>query len=204
MDNSPENRAELLRLAQKIEKDFLPENEDYEGYNYPNELYRLRDSTKYCFRLHRLDLNVIKSVQALFDSSFLNYELRQHNIIGKAVDDATIRLNWADALKSRDVHEISSAIGYGLSDEDLANLAALHKKRKSRKKIENLLDNLNFHTESALFSEGRYDECLNRNDETVLKRQTEEAEEEEPEDNLSKGYKALLSYQAKLQKAFGL
>ena len=197
MDNSPENRAELLRLAQKIEKEFLPENEDFEGYKYPNELYRLQDSTKYCFRLHRLDLNVIKSVQALFDSSFLNYELRQQNIIGMAVDDATIRLNWADALKGvLKGYKLSSAIGYGLTGEDIAALAALHKKNRYRKKIEDLLEDINYHTECEDFSHGRYEKYL-------ISQKAEQAQElcDESEDDLPQGYRSLLSYQSKLRKA---
>ncbi|HAR80446.1 MAG TPA: hypothetical protein DCR21_06395 [Succinivibrionaceae bacterium] len=197
MDNSPENRAELLRLAQKIEKEFLPENEDFEGYKYPNELYRLQDSTKYCFRLHRLDLNVIKSVQALFDSSFLNYELRQQNIIGMAVDDATIRLNWADALQRvTKGYKLSSAIGYGLTGEDIAALAALHKKNRYRKKIEDLLEDINYHTESEDFSQGRYEKYL-------ISQKAEQAQElcDESEDDLPQGYRSLLSYQSRLRKA---
>ncbi len=203
MRNTPENRAELLRLAKQIEHDFLPENEDFEAYNYPDELFRLKDSTNYCFRLHRIDLDVIKSVQALFDSSFLNYELRQQGIIGAAVDDASIRLNWADALKGvRKGSKLSFAIGYGLLSEDLATLATLHKKNKYRKKIEDLLEDINYHTECADFSAGRYDEYLNKKDEPILKKQPEQTDGQE--EDISKGYKALLSYQAKLQKAFGL
>lgn len=74
---------------------------------------------------------------------------------------AEIRRDWRKALRSvRKGEALSGAIGYGFTHNDIVTLAKLHKANRFRKKIEDLLEDCNFHTESADFADGRYDKYL--------------------------------------------
>ena len=73
------------------------------------------------------------------------------------MQDAMIRRDWETALRDHSDDELVSMVSYQIRQDDLKKLAALHKKRKFRKKIEDLLTACNFHGESGDFAEGRYD-----------------------------------------------
>ena len=77
-----------------------------------------------------------------------------------AIEQAGIQLDWEKALKEKKRDEITRIIQYAFSDEDIANLAKIHKKsgKRIRHKIESLLECCNFHGECANFILGRYDE----------------------------------------------
>ena len=78
-----------------------------------------------------------------------------------AIKAAEIRHDFATALRNvKNGRELSKALGYGFTKNDIANLAKLHKANKFRKKIEDLLEDCNFHPECAVFSEGKYDKYL--------------------------------------------
>ena len=55
--------------------------------------------------------------------------------------------------------ELSNAIDYAFSDKDIAYLAYLHKNsdKTIRRRIEDLLDDCNFHTECSDFQDNKYD-----------------------------------------------
>ena len=79
----------------------------------------------------------------------------------RCMNDAIVRSDWEDALKSvKRGSDLSSKISYRLSDEDLSELAKLHKKNKFRKKIEDLLEDINFHQESGDFANKNYDKYI--------------------------------------------
>ena len=60
-----------------------------------------------------------------------------------------------------DVSSIAQALDFGFSDEDIKNLAILHRDEpKYRGKIYDLLEDCNFHTECADFEAGRYDKYI--------------------------------------------
>lgn len=72
--------------------------------------------------------------------------------------NAEIRKEFAEALRNvREGSELSAPLWYSLSDEDIKNLAKLHKAGRFRKKIEDLLDDMNFHTECGLMKDKQYD-----------------------------------------------
>ena len=69
----------------------------------------------------------------------------------------SIRLNWAAALKDvRHGYELSGAIDYGFSMQDLMVLGSLHEAGLYQTRIRELLQDCNFHTESRLLSAGDY------------------------------------------------
>ncbi len=87
--------------------------------------------------------------------------LEKYLDFSRAKRAAEIRSDWADALRHvKEGCDLSGWIGYGLTKGDITNLAKLHKARKFRRKIEDLLTDCNFHYECGCFSSGEYDEFL--------------------------------------------
>lgn len=75
--------------------------------------------------------------------------------------DAEIRSNWDAALASVDEgEELSMDIGWAFTDEDLKELARLHRSNKHQEKIECLLVDCNFITAACDFGEGNYEMYL--------------------------------------------
>ena len=75
--------------------------------------------------------------------------------------DAEIRSDWSAALASvEEGEELSMDIGWGFTDEDIKELARLHKARQYQEKIECLLVDCNFITAACDFGEGRYEDYL--------------------------------------------
>ena len=76
----------------------------------------------------------------------------------RCIVDAKIRLDFASALRNtKRGYELSGKLGWGFAPDDLMELMKLHKSNKFRNKIEDLLTDCNFHSESALLSEKKYD-----------------------------------------------
>lgn len=75
--------------------------------------------------------------------------------------EVDVKTDFLSALRSvKDGSDLSSDIGWRLSDRDLSELAKLHKANKCRRKIEELLTNCNFHYECGKFANKEYDEFL--------------------------------------------
>jgi hypothetical protein len=73
------------------------------------------------------------------------------------IDEQYVREHWEDVLKSNvDYSDISHAIGWVFYREDLETLMALHKQNKHRQKIEDLLEDCNYHTECGDWHDGNY------------------------------------------------
>ena len=77
----------------------------------------------------------------------------------RALENAKIRRNFAEALeKAKRGSDLSFTLRWSFTDDDLTNLARLHKSRKYRKKIEDLLTDCNFHSECSAMANGDYSE----------------------------------------------
>ena len=77
----------------------------------------------------------------------------------KCVKEAEIRLDFASALRNvKRGTELSYPLGWGFDRDDLMALMKLHRSNKFRRKIEDLLEDCNFHTECGLLSEKNYEE----------------------------------------------
>lgn len=69
-----------------------------------------------------------------------------------------VRADWYEALnKVKKGTELSSIIEWSFTAQDLFVLCCLHENFDHRQKIEDLLEDCNFHTECALLVEGQYD-----------------------------------------------
>lgn len=92
-----------------------------------------------------------------------NYDERSEGFVNSIfdTDEDEIRADFATALsKVENGSDLSSWLGYGFSDEDISNLAKLHKDGYFREKIEDLLTDCNFHTECGDFASGNYDKYI--------------------------------------------
>lgn len=69
-----------------------------------------------------------------------------------------IRDNWFSALEKEEY--ISGTIGWAFHMQDLIILGTIHKKGYFREKIEDLLEDCNFHQECGLLADGKYDEYM--------------------------------------------
>ena len=74
--------------------------------------------------------------------------------------DVKVRSDWDMAFRSVSHGDsLSRWIGWALSPQDLLVLCCLHEAGEHRKKIEELMEDCNFHKENGLLSDGKYDEC---------------------------------------------
>ena len=69
-----------------------------------------------------------------------------------------IRDNWFSALEKEEC--ISVTIEWAFYMQDLIVIGTIHKKGYFRDKIEDLLEDCNFHQECSLLSDGKYDEYM--------------------------------------------
>ena len=76
----------------------------------------------------------------------------------KCLKEANIRKDFDCALRSvKKGSELSWLIGYRFSSDDLMQLMKLHKSNKHRKKIEDLLEDCNFHPECGFLRSRDYE-----------------------------------------------
>lgn len=87
-----------------------------------------------------------------------------HIDIAKINRSVEIRSDFAKALDGVEYGtHLSGALGWGFSQKDIEELAIIHKNDtvgKYREKIEDLLEDCNFHTECGDFADGKYDEYI--------------------------------------------
>lgn len=77
-------------------------------------------------------------------------------------EDMVVR-DWTGALENvKQGSDLSEVIGYCFSDQDLFVLCCLHEIGRHREKIEDLLEDCNFHYENGLLRDGKYAECKER------------------------------------------
>lgn len=73
--------------------------------------------------------------------------------------------NWEKSLRTYSLSEISNKLKYCFSTEELKELATLHKettKKVVKKRIEDLLTNCNFHSESGILANENYNQILDK------------------------------------------
>ena len=70
--------------------------------------------------------------------------------------------DWKKALAEKRFSEIAQYIQWGFTKDDMKMLAKLHESGYQREKIEDLLEDCNFHTERGLFVDGQYKEAIKR------------------------------------------
>ena len=83
------------------------------------------------------------------------------DIFESAQEEAEIRHDFATSLRNcKEGSDLSSQLHWAFSDKDVTELAKLHKSNKFRRKIEDLLEDCNFHYECGKFAKNEYDEFI--------------------------------------------
>lgn len=144
----------------KLWEIYWPE-EDNSGYEKLQDLdilqlnMRLESDIKSCLKKTKLSPKHIESIREIVadgcpDNPNIDFDA--------CVEDVRIRLDFASALrKVKNGTELSHKLGWGFAKKDLLNLMELHKKNKFRKKIEDLLEDCNFHSECSLLCSKDYE-----------------------------------------------
>ena len=79
-------------------------------------------------------------------------------MVDKGKKSAAIRRDWPAAFrKVKNGRDLSRKVGWAFYEDDLRTFIKLHKANKFRKKIEDLLEDCNYHTFGSYLSEKDYD-----------------------------------------------
>lgn len=104
-------------------------------------------------------LETIEEIKNLFKEAFT---LTDENF-QPAMTRLHITDNWEKAMRGMQVEKLGKDLNYSFTDDELKELAQLHKttnKRIVKKRIEELLTYCNFHYESGEFHDGNYEQFL--------------------------------------------
>lgn len=104
-------------------------------------------------------LETIEEIKELFKEAFT---LTDENF-QPAMTRLHITDNWEKAMRGMQVEKLGKDLNYSFTDDELKELAQLHKttnKRIVKKRIEELLTYCNFHYESGEFHDGDYERFL--------------------------------------------
>lgn len=163
----------VVNILIDLDKRYWPENRAYKAFEDTNKvcsrnpgLY-LEMMVRDIFNISKNDDNSYTDLESEIKNIILKYEYG-NEILGKylesyvfddAKEEAKIRHDFATALRNcKNGYELSSPLHWAFSDKDITELAKLHKSNKFRKKIEDLLEDCNFHYECEKFSKNEYDE----------------------------------------------
>ena len=107
--------------------------------------------------LIRSNMNGVDKIREIVKES-----IRENSIdFNTCLIAAEIRTEWATALRSvKHGSDLSHKVSWGFSTRDLIKLGELHKGNKFRKKIEDLLEDCNFHSECGLLADKNYEEYM--------------------------------------------
>ena len=151
---------EIKNLDLKIWKKYHP---DYNGENEPTleqaPSWLSTDVESILTEFPDSEEEVLEMIQkSRYGEEILQKYIKMEEI-NKAV---SVRRDFLTALKSvREGSDLSGILHFGFSKKDIRELAKIHKSGKCRTKIESLLTDCNYHTESGDFHARRYDAYLN-------------------------------------------
>ena len=160
---------EILAIDAKLWNQFMePGDVNYPENQMDNPWYAVEDwmaSTVELLFMKGIPQNEIETALNAYTTYFASGDTRA--VINECLDfgrikqKADVRSDWANALRNvKRGTDLSQIIGWVFSDKDISELARLHKANKFRRKIEDLLEDCNFHYENECFSAGKYDEFL--------------------------------------------
>ena len=163
------NNHELRLLANKLSEKILSEESNgkcdiniYQFSEYLEHLYIHSDANIDNFKN---EIWVILKTDPIFIEHSENAQITEFlNIIdwNGIIKAADIRLDFKSALEKVDHgYDLSGILHYGFNDEDIHNLAIIHRDNPDlREKIEDLLEDCNFHTECNDFNDGNYSDYI--------------------------------------------
>lgn len=162
----------IIETTKNLLKEFNSEGAEWYESEYPAEQRSNPYYALYCL-FDEIEGVIIKgadkdAVNCFYASEYKKYSKVERDYIvntGMSIDKAyraaEIRGNWEKALESvKRGTALSGQIDYGFGKRDISELAKLHKAGKFRQKIEDLLEDCNFHTECGDFGSGIYDKYI--------------------------------------------
>ena len=169
---------EILNLSKALDEKFnLEWGEDFSYDDYPEyqknnpfvAKYYIKDATIEAYKKNAGDRDGINTVMKNISNRIcekVRTAIWGENVtetLNKWYRDYEIRSDWKTALKGvRYGTDLSADIEFGFNKEDIKALAEVHRDNKGlRKKIEDLLEDCNFHYECGQFNKGEYDEFIN-------------------------------------------
>lgn len=150
---------EIKNLDLEIWKKYHP---DYNGENEPTleqaPLWLSADVESILTEFPDSEEDVLEMIQK---SRYGEEILQKYIRIEEVKKAVSVRRDFLTALKSvKEGSDLAGVLHFGLSKKDIRELAKIHKSGKCRTKIENLLINCNYSTESGDFHAKRYEEYL--------------------------------------------
>jgi len=160
--SKPTIREEIQRLTKIVDKEYLCiAAEEKTERNLICRAMALQYGIAEALRISTDPDKTLAEIQKLFTESEFAAKLPKYVNLAEAEKDAEIRRNWASALETvPEATDLSRGVGWALSKQDLAELAKLHREGKHTEKIEDLLEDCNFHTECGELHDGNYQTFL--------------------------------------------
>lgn len=104
-------------------------------------------------------VDVETRLMELLEQTYFKYDIIKSICLEAIKKSAAVRKDWKTALAGvQNGCDLSAIVGFCFTKNDIQTLAKLHETGKSRKKIEDLLEDCNFHSVCEDFQQGRYDQ----------------------------------------------
>ena len=154
-----EIQQEMKDVDEKLWRRYHPE---YEGGNEPQlnmaAAYLEADICDLLCDFPKSAPDIVATIKELPHGDVI---LKCYIDIEELQKNAEIRRDFDSALRSvKHGTELSRLLDWSFREEDITELARLHKEGKHRKKIEDLLTDCNFHYECGQLCAGEYEEFL--------------------------------------------
>jgi hypothetical protein len=148
----------IEEFSVKYFNDSLEEAKEYASQAVLNPYINISADLRFLTR--KMSLYEIEPFINEVKNFFKGYIIFPDNLTNQLKQYHYIVNNWKEVLTDEStfkLENISSAINFSLSLDDLAELALLHKTEENlREKIEDILTDCNFHSEYSDFSSGLY------------------------------------------------
>lgn len=148
----------IEEFSVKYFNDSLEEAKEYASQAVLNPYINISEDLRFLTR--KMSLYEIEPFINEVKNFFKGYIIFPDNLTNQLKQYHYIVNNWKEVLTDEStfkLENISSAINFSLSLDDLAELALLHKTEENlREKIEDILTDCNFHSEYSDFSSGLY------------------------------------------------
>ena len=151
----------MCDLDEKIWSHFYPNFKSEDSPSLHTAGIWLRNDIVSVLSDTKIDMEIAKNTilsminDTKYATDILDHEVKMVFIM----KEVEVRRDFLSALKNvKDGSDLTSIIGYSLGDNDIKQLALLHKSNKCRRKIEDLLTACNFHYECGTFANKDYAE----------------------------------------------
>lgn len=165
LEKAEKIKDKLMKYCLIYFNDSDDEAKDFINSIYLDDVDTIIDTLKYDFDLilknktKKERIKVVNEIKDFFKDVFV--------LTDKDFETALNRLeisdNWEKSLRTYSTSDLSHKLKYGFTKEEIKELATLHKettKKIVKKRIEDLLTNCNFHSESGILADKDYNKIL--------------------------------------------